>query len=284
MKLSDTMDLFLNEMKSDLEKDYQEFCFYQEAVQKTLSAFHEVCIRNGVTYYLAYGSLLGAIRDNGQIPWDYDIDVWVPFNQAQKLMNALDKDLSQDYHYITRFKDPNYRTYTLKLAPKEYDCEVLHVDVFWLTGAHDDPTTNAQMHLLKRKHHNISLIKYCPKKYLGISGKIPELMHALRRVKCEVYSRSYMERMFQRIMGKPIEESALWTDNEEPKEFPCEWFAEPKRIRITNGMEFCVPSNYEAILKMLYGDYLAVPDIRSRTEEFQTALRRIRALGKLTAE
>lgn len=281
MKLSDNMDGFLEEMKSNLTAEYSEFRSYQETVQKTLAVFHDVCIHNGITYYLAYGSLLGAIRDNGQIPWDYDIDVWVPYDQAQKLMDALDKDLPQEYHYITRFKDPNYRTYTLKLAPKEYDCEVLHVDVFWLTGAYDDPAINQQMHELKRRHHNISLIKYCPKKYMGISGRVSELVYTLRKLKYGLYSRNKMDSMFRKIMSKPCQGSRLWTDNEVEGEFSSEWFGEPQFVQITNGMEFCVPANYEEILRVAYGDYMGNPPLQSRIEEFQASLRRLRALGRL---
>ncbi len=42
-----------------------------------MERFHEFCVSNGVKYSLAYGSLLGAIRHNGFIPWDDDLDVFV---------------------------------------------------------------------------------------------------------------------------------------------------------------------------------------------------------------
>ena len=59
----------------DFDTIYREFRQFQEDTLETLREFHRVCEKNNVSYQLAFGSLLGAIRDNGQIPWDYDIDV-----------------------------------------------------------------------------------------------------------------------------------------------------------------------------------------------------------------
>lgn len=279
MLLSKTSEIFIEEMGSKVKNDYEEFCSYQRKMVETLHFFHEICMKYDITYYLAYGSLIGALRDEGQIPWDYDIDVWVPFSQAKKLMSALDENIADKYHYITRFKQSNYRTYTLKLAPKEYDCEVLHVDVFWLTGAYDDNKKNEEIHKLKTLYHNLSLIKYCPKKYLGVSGMLPNIIHTLRRIKYMNYNKKKMDGMFNRIMEVPCESSSLWTDNVEVKELRKEWFGKPKLIKVRSSYEFCIPEESEIILTTLYGDYMSTPSLDARVKEFYGSLNRIRNLG-----
>ena len=69
----------------DFDKIYEEFKFYQKAALDTLDEFHRVCEKNNIPYFVQYGSLLGLIRDGGQIPWDYDVDVVVPYSEKANL-------------------------------------------------------------------------------------------------------------------------------------------------------------------------------------------------------
>lgn len=64
---------------------------------KLLKYIDLVCRTNDIEYFLAYGTLLGAVRHNGFIPWDDDIDIMVPFDQFEKLMAVLK---SNDAGYI----------------------------------------------------------------------------------------------------------------------------------------------------------------------------------------
>ena len=57
----------------------------KEVQLEILDELDRICNENGLRYYLAYGSLLGAVRHNGFIPWDDDIDVMMPYNDMVKL-------------------------------------------------------------------------------------------------------------------------------------------------------------------------------------------------------
>ncbi len=61
----------------------------QKGLLELLKAFHSFCIQNGIFYSLAYGSLLGAIRHQGFIPWDDDLDVFVDRENYNKLVVSL---------------------------------------------------------------------------------------------------------------------------------------------------------------------------------------------------
>ena len=64
-------------------------------------SIHRICEENGLTYYLAYGSLLGAVRHKGFIPWDDDLDIYVPVNQYNNFIYVMEKKLSPPYYCST---------------------------------------------------------------------------------------------------------------------------------------------------------------------------------------
>lgn len=72
----------------DLENRYGTL-HAQQGLLDLLKAFHAFCVEKGVRYSLAYGSLLGAIRHGGFIPWDDDLDVFVDRKNYDRLVGLL---------------------------------------------------------------------------------------------------------------------------------------------------------------------------------------------------
>ena len=77
--------------------DYTMLKPVQDRLKEILSDFDILCKQIGVTYFLAYGSLLGAARHKDVIPWDDDIDVVVPRNEYQKLIEYFQRNEMRDY-------------------------------------------------------------------------------------------------------------------------------------------------------------------------------------------
>lgn len=63
------------------------------------------CEKRNVPYYLAYGTLLGAVRNQGFIPWDDDIDIFVPYKNLKDVVNAMKDDYGDKYFFSGLYPD-----------------------------------------------------------------------------------------------------------------------------------------------------------------------------------
>ena len=71
----------------------------KEAELDMLNDINECAKRHNIKYHLAYGTLLGAIRHKGYIPWDDDIDLAVNYPDIPKLIEALKEDYKDKYYF-----------------------------------------------------------------------------------------------------------------------------------------------------------------------------------------
>ena len=74
-----------------------------------LVEFDRVCRKHGIDYWLDSGTLLGAVRHGGFIPWDDDIDVCVLKKDRKKLKKAMEESLNQNYEYSEFGTESNYK-------------------------------------------------------------------------------------------------------------------------------------------------------------------------------
>ena len=115
----------------------------QKKLLKMLLWFHDYCCENKLTYYIVGGSMLGAVRHGGFIPWDDDIDVVLPRPCYEKLLNLCQGIHSgyllespytgnTDYYYSYA---KLYDTSTTLIEHTRRDCRRgLYIDVFPLDG------------------------------------------------------------------------------------------------------------------------------------------------------
>ena len=280
--LKEDSNQFLEEMKQDIVGKYAAFQKYQDITAKTFSVFHDICMKNQIPYYMAFGSLLGVIRDGGQIPWDYDIDILVPYSESSRLIDALDRDLPEGYHYDTRLKNKKCRHYGIKLAPEEYNCAILHVDIFWLIG--ESETEKGQKHhlMIRKLFFKKFLYKYPDTGIQSKTTKVSKAMFYFNRFRFGILPGSIIERKYLDVIATPVEEDG-WcaTSGREKAILRNAWFGKPIRIVLNNGQEVCVPQDTESILRSMYGDYSQYPPLKQRIHEFEKSLSRLEKFARI---
>lgn len=84
-----------------------------------LSDFDQLCKDNSITYFADFGTLLGAVRHNGFIPWDDDIDITMTRNNYNKLLKVVDK-LPANYSLHTFRNEDGFREFHSVLVNTEH--------------------------------------------------------------------------------------------------------------------------------------------------------------------
>ncbi len=95
-----------------------------------LKMFHNICEKHNIKYFLAAGTLLGAIRHNGFIPWDDDLDIHIFYEDYEKLVSILNEELKNSNFMLWGVDNTRYGNATLRISHKE--AQSVNLDIFYL--------------------------------------------------------------------------------------------------------------------------------------------------------
>lgn len=235
-----------------------------------------MCEENGISYFLCGGTLLGAVRHNGYIPWDDDIDIMLLRPDYLKLLSVLES--SDTYRCLSMYNQNDYFypfakvvDLSTEIIEKNSDYKIqnygVYVDIFPIDSL---PNDNEKRHVYYQR-----MLKIRKAYYLSLSKKIPTVGNPLR------YAPKFCLWIFSRIKGwkywlSKIEELANMYSNENSEYVGCvvagygeketyHRFLYDKQIRVPfEEYIFAIPQGYDEYLTCLYGDYMKLPPIEQR--------------------
>ena len=248
-----------------------------------LKYFDDFCNKNDLEYYMAYGTLLGAIRHKGFIPWDDDIDLHMKGSDYLKLTKLLKDNQDKKYFFQSLETEKNYfllwnkiRINNTIFIEKGWEDNEIHqgisIDIFPLI---EYPDNNRE----KRRINNIlkisRLLIDCNMKNnkhyktYGISGKI--LFKLFRLIPQKIRNKQVIKKIKYLCNYKSNSEYYFSTDLGLEKKYNKTCFN--KQIELPFETEkFKAPVNYHKYLKEEYGDYMKLPSKKDRIGHGDTYL------------
>ena len=225
-----------------------------------LCKLDDFCKANGIKYWLDSGTLLGAARHGGFIPWDDDVDVmmlredWDKFRKAFRETDDLflqTMDTEPYYvHVFHKFRDKH--TWVQERYPRHYRVNGVYLDIFVIDWAY--PKFIAQ----RCKQHNLYLNKVANTvktltPYGGFKIRFWKGWFRFNIALCRVLFKPFRSREYLRKdPGNPFYKATYkpeWVESTVPMLF--------------EGREFPVPKCYGEYLEKLFGDWNRLPDLDS---------------------
>ncbi len=242
-----------------------------------LDEFVKICNKYNLQYYLVGGSALGAVRHNGFIPWDDDIDVALPREEYEKFLSVAKGELDEKNIFLQSYEtDKKYINDFAKLRMngttfRENSCKKLkihhgvYIDIFPIDGYPENPKE------IKRLEHKKKLSKYFLSRHYVLQEK-PRRFRWLKLFvtwvalgfKTDKQILKSLEKAYKKTSYKSASTVACFGGAWGKLEYcPKEHYGKGVLWEF-EGRKVVIPELYDAYLTQKYNDYTILPPLEKR--------------------
>lgn len=240
--------------------------------------FIEVCEKLNLRYYVLGGTLLGAVRHGGFIPWDDDIDLGMPRDDYEVFLREA-PSLLPSHLFLQNYRtDPEYCLNITKIRNTgttfiEYEsrqqdiCHGVFIDIFPLDH-YPDTAWAELLYKIKRRVLKVRIGKAfiwddAPNPIKELLKKPLDLIWP--DVKAAVEDRERLFRSFS-YSGMIANFCGQWGEKEI---VPAQWYGEGVELTF-EGLKVKAPKEYHKWLTQVYGDYMQLPPVEKRVTHHKT--------------
>lgn len=238
---------------------------------KILDEVDRICKKHDLKYGLAYGTLIGAIRHNGYIPWDDDLDICMPRADFERFREICKTELDSRFFYQTQSTDSEYYHLFDKIRMNNTifretflsDKNIHHgvyIDIFPIDNIPDD--INERRKQFKKFHFYRTGLMV---KYLNLQARTGK-----KKIFAAILRAIYLPFSVQYLYNKAIEISKQYSNQntnevmsfyspyKERDIFEREVWSRFEYHEFENS-KYLIPSEYDLILSKIYGRYMELP-------------------------
>lgn len=243
---------------------------HQITMLEMLKQIDRICRAHDIHYMLYAGSLLGAVRHQGFIPWDDDLDVVMPRPDYERFLEVAPQEIDASRYYVQREFTEHWPMFFSKLRKNDTACIEryvprdlqthmgVYIDVFPCDNLSDSKFLRSLQFLASKvviarglDRRGYATDNWVKKLFMLVCRIMPE--HLCRRiVKLEAHNETAMVHCFLGSASK-YEKSV----------FPRAWFTDIRQMQFEDSL-FFVPTHYHDVLTVLYGDYMILPSEEER--------------------
>ncbi len=274
----------MKELTADLQPRWNSI------IIDVLREFTSICRANGLRWFCCGGTAIGAVRHGGMIPWDDDIDVFMPRPDYDRFMQiATCTDLG-NYELVTPYNDSTYPQYFAKLCNRNTTLQEvadvpsvhgLYIDIFPIDGAPGDiaeaQALERRFRKIKNKLEAISTHNTFGQ-YLSLLTDHSKWGRFARKTIGFLFREQYRQRLLAQMDAISYRYDyetatlvAVYCGSYGEKEvFSKEWLDGTVQFQF-EGITVDLPSGYDAYLRQYYGDYMQLPPEEKRVSHHTKA-------------
>ena len=235
---------------------------HQSVLYELLQVFDSVCKKHDISYMLFAGSALGAVRHNGFIPWDDDLDVVMLRPEYEHFMEVAEKELNHEFYFLQKEFSEHWPMFFSKLRKNNTTCleryvpknrlmhQGVYIDIFPCDSLADNKAVRKLQFYASKAVIAKSLYR---RGYLTNSiGK--KLFMSVCNLSPGKLLRKFVQRQSD-ATSDWVHTFLGGTSSYEKGIYPRKWLTETVNMSFEDGV-YPVSAYYDELLSALYGDYM----------------------------